>query len=304
MESNREDVWVTERLAALAPEWQANVAEGRKLLDARLAKPRRSWAWIPVAAAAALCIAAFAVPYTRALAQELLSRLVLHRVDVVRLDLSDLPVRLQVTANGMTQRAADLDDAAAKAGFRPDLPQEGTVNGAPALSVTGSISVQQTIHVADIMSALSKHSASDVQVPAEWEGVRLHAVIGPMVAADYPGEVQLLQAPPVEVSLPAGFALERFAEVAFRSLGVSLWEARALARKFVANPGWFLDIPPDEPVNIQELSLRNGPALLIEDFGDDGKLQRVTVIRNTSQRIYAAMSPSRQLSVRIAEALP
>ncbi|HEV2445164.1 MAG TPA: hypothetical protein VGS58_04560, partial [Candidatus Sulfopaludibacter sp.] len=157
MESNREDVWVTERLAALAPEWQANVAEGRKLLDARLAQSRRSWAWI--AAAAALCIVAFAVPYTRARAQELWFRLVLHRVDVVRLDLSDLPVRTQVTMNGMRLPAAGLDDAAAKAGFRPDLPQEGTADGAPALSVTGAMNIEQTIHVADIQSALRKNGA-------------------------------------------------------------------------------------------------------------------------------------------------
>jgi hypothetical protein len=91
------------------------------------------------------------------------------------------------------------------------------------ISVTGPIAVEQTIHVHDIESALGKMEANDVPVPAEWEGVQLRTEIGPMVAANYPDNVHILQARPVELSVPSGFALQHFAEVAFRSIGVSLW---------------------------------------------------------------------------------
>jgi hypothetical protein len=88
------------------------------------------------------------------------------------------------------------------------------------------------------------------------EAVQLRTEIGPMVAANYPDNIHILQARPIELSVPSGFAFEDFSEVAFRSIGVSLWEARAMARKFAAHPAWFLDIPSHAVVNVQEVALR------------------------------------------------
>src|SRR5689334_9216568 len=113
MEPRNEDRWIAQRLAGLEPEWRADFARGRSLLDAGLAKPRRERPWLaPAAAMAALCIAALAIPQTRVLAQQLWYRVVLNRVDVVRLDLSDLPFQTHVSMNGFSQPARDLDDAA------------------------------------------------------------------------------------------------------------------------------------------------------------------------------------------------
>jgi hypothetical protein len=275
------------------------------LLDAKLAERHRSWTWMSVAAAtAAVCVAVLALPGTRALAQELWYRFVLNRVDVVRLDLSKLPVHMQVTTNGLEQSVQNFDEAERTTGFRPYLPSPGVLYANPGITVTGPIAVEQTIHVRDIESALDKVGASDVQVPAEWEGMQLRAEIGPMVAANYPDNVHILQARPIELSAPSGFALEHFAEVAFRSIGVSLWEARAMARKFAAHPAWLLDIPPDAVVNVQEVALRAGPALLIEEFDEKGAVERATVIRSTSERMYSVSSRNRELSIKIANALP
>ena len=143
-----------------------------------------------------------------------------------------------------------------------------------------------------------------MQVPAEWEGMQLHTEIGPMVEENYPDNVHIVQARPIELSVPSGFALEHFAEVAFRSTGVSLWEARAMAQKFAAHPAWLLDIPPDAVVNVQEVALRAGPALLIEDIDEKGAIKRATVVRNTSERMYSVSSTNRELSMKITEALP
>jgi hypothetical protein len=305
METNHEDRWVANRLATIEPQWSPNLARGRELLDARLAERRHSWSWMAAAAAtAAVCVAMLALPGTRALAQEFWYRFVLNRVDVVRLDLSKLPLHTQVTTNGLDQSAQNVDEAERKSGFRPYLPSPGVLNANPGITVTGPIAVEQTIHVRDLEAALSRVGASDVQVPAEWEGVQLRTEIGPVVAANYPDNVHIRQALPFELSVPSGFALERFAEVAFRSIGVSLWEAHAMAQKFAAHPAWLLDIPPDTVVNVQEVALRAGPALLIEEFDEKGAAKRATVVRSTSERMYSVSSRNRELSIKIANALP
>jgi hypothetical protein len=57
-------------------------------------------------------------------------------------------------------------------------------------------------------------------------------------------------------------------------------------------------------VNVQEVALRSGPALLIEDFDEKGGVKRATVVRSTSERIYSVSSRNRELSIEIANALP
>src|SRR5579864_3809196 len=297
METNHEESWVASRLSAIDPQWSPDLARGRELLDARLAGRRHSFGWMATAAATVgVCVVMLALPQTRALAQELWYRFVLNRVDVVRLDLSKLPLHMEVTTNGLEQSVQNVEEAERIAGFKPYLPSPEVLSANPRLTVTGPMSVVQTIHVRDIESALGKMGASGVQVPAEWEGVQLRTEIGPMVEADYPESVQILQARPGELSVPPGFALEHFAELAFRSLGVSLWEARAMARKFAANPPWLLDISPDAVVNVQEVALRASPALLIEELDEKGVVKRATVAWSTSERMYSVSSKSRELS--------
>jgi hypothetical protein len=310
METNHEDHWVADRLAAIEPRWSPNLARGRELLHARLVGPRRSRTWVArtwmatAVATAAVCAAALAFPETRALAQELWYRFVLNRVDVVRLDLSKLPIHTQVTTNGLEQSVQDMDEAEGKVGFKPNLPSPGVLEANAGITVTGPIVMEQTIHVRDIESALGKVGASDVQVPAEWEGMQVRTEIGPMVAVNYPDNVHIAQGLPIEFSVPSGLGLEHFTEVAFRSIGVSLWEARAMAQKFATHPAWLLDIPPDAVVNVQEVALRTGPALLIEDLDEEGVVKRATVTWSTSERMYSVSSRDRELSTKIANALP
>jgi len=304
MEKNDETRWVWERMAELDPAWKPDPVRGRNLLEARLAPPKPSRLWPALAAAAAVCAIVVALPQTRVLAQQLWVHYVLHRVDVVRVDLSDLPLRANVTSSGPPQAATSLDDAERKAGFRPYLPEPGVLPANPSMTVIGAINAEQTIHVAEIQAALNKVGASDLQVPAAWEGVQLRAVIGPMVNLGYPGEVGILQAKPIEMSVPVGFPLQFFAEAAFRSIGRPVAEARALAQRFVNNPAWMLGIPEDEVANIEEVPLRKGKAMLIEDTNDDGSPGRVTVFRTTNDRIYCVLTNSRPLALQIADALP
>jgi hypothetical protein len=126
--------------------------------------------------------------------------------------------------------------------------------------------------------------------------------IGPMVIAGYKDEVQIVQAKPIELDVPADFPLAKFAEAAFRCAGMSWWQARAMGEKFAANPAWLLDIPQDEVVNIEEFQLRASAGLLVEDPIEGGG-SRVTVLFGTADRIFAISSGSREDSIRIANSL-
>jgi hypothetical protein len=307
MEPNRTDRWVADRLSALEPGWRPDFARGRKLLDAGLTRPPHPWrrsVGVVVPAAVVLGLIAVSIPQTRAFAQQLWYHLSLKRVDVVRVDFSEIPLHARVTVAGPPQAARDLEGSAQRAGFQPYLPSPAVLPANPSISTFGPVSVELTIHIGDLQAALDRVGARDVHVPSDWEGIQLRAVLGTIVNLGYPDDVGILQARSPELYVPAGFPLQRFAEVVFRSTGVSAPEARVLAQRFIGNPAWLFGIPADEIANVQEVSLPTGSALLVEEFGDDGKLERVTVFRSTNDRVYCVLANDRHLALRIAGALP
>lgn len=304
MESNRNEIWAAERLASIQQAWSPDLARGRALLDTRLDARSRSWGWFAVPAAVAICALVLANPSARGFAQDLWYRFVLNRVDVVRLDLSKAPLHARVTTNGLEEDVSNLQEAEEIAGFLPHLPSPAVLSGNPVLTVTGPISIEQTIQVSEIESALARVGLSDVQVPEEWNGLQLHTKIGPIVTANYPGDVLIQQELTMELSIPSGFPLQQFAEVIFESMGTPRWKAEAMARRFANHPAWLLDIPPDEVVNLHELKLSNGPAFLMDEYDRSGAMKQATVIRCTDERIYSVSSPSGELSTKIAGDLP
>ncbi|HEY4086391.1 MAG TPA: hypothetical protein VGM43_10660 [Bryobacteraceae bacterium] len=303
METNNEMNWVDERLSALEPAWSANMARGSELLDAGLRRRAPFRLWIPAAAAAAVCIAV-ALPQTRAVAQQLWNHFILSRVDVVRVDFSDLPLNSEISNHGMPQRVRDLDEAERLAGYRPFVPATGMPSEQPSFTVLGATDFTQVIHVAALRAALQKAGVDNVTVPPEWEGVQLRYSISPMVNAGYKDDVGILQAKPIEFSIPNGFPLQRFAEIAFRCVGLSERDAAAMAQKFTANPAWLLDVPADASADVEQVILRSGPALLVQEFNDDGRPPRVTVLRTTNDRIFAVETNSRQQALKIGDELP
>ena len=307
MERNDNSIWVAERMGTTAPEWTPDAVRARTLLDGRLdqrlapAAGRR--AWIAAGALAGLAVAILALPQGRAVAQELTFRLFLNRVDVVRVDLSDLPFQTNVMGSGH-RAVPGQGEAEAQAVMPLRLPAPGAWPGTPALSVIGAMTIEQTVRTSELRAALVRVGAAEVAVPEEWDQLTIRARMGPIVAADYPGEIQILQSRPVELSIPAGFRLEQFAETAFRSVGLSWWEARALARRYVAQPSLLIGIPADEAARIEEVTLRWGTGLLIEEFKDDGGTERVTLVFSSDDRVFAVMSPSRTVCLQMADLLP
>lgn len=293
---------MSERLALLEPAWHANTAAARARLDDKLEVRPIRWPSVLAYATAAALLLALAFPAPRAIAQRVWDRLVVNRVGIVRLDLSRLPLKSDVSINGPIQPVKDLAEAERLAGFLPHLPPPGLLPGEPQLGVTGHITLRQSIQVRDIEAALAKAGTPQVRVPAEWDGATFRAALGLLITASYPG-AELVQSPPIELFIPAGLSLEHFMEVMFQTIGVPLKEANLMGRTFAANPAWLLDLPPGAEVKLREIQLRSARGLLIEEWDDKGQPE-VTIVWSTHERVYAVSGKTADLAERVAASLP
>jgi hypothetical protein len=304
--------WTAARLAAVAPTWEPDPVRARMRVRDRPATRSRRLVYATAGLAAAV-IVTFVSPSGRALAQDLWYRLYASRIAVVRLDLSHNPLETSIHSDANAVSVDSVEEAARVAGFTPYLPVVDGLPESPVLNVLGPIEVQQTIRVHRLSAALAAVGASDLEVPAEWEGVRLRADIGPIVEARYPDrsagapkDVEILQMPAVRLEMPAHFPLAQLAEIVFRSAGSSWWEARRLGQEYANNPAWLFDVPADAPVTVEEVALPHGDGLLIQylDDDDDPGSMRSLVLLGRPWRLYGVIASDRELALRIAAALP
>ncbi len=303
MEHNFNNEWVADRMAAVKPEWTPNGNQAKVQLEASLAQRPSSRRRMALAATVAAAIFAVAtLPQGKLVAHEVWYRLFFQGFDSVRMDLSRVPLAVSITSNGMLQTVQSAEQAEQLLGYRPMLPGSGMVGGKPELTVTGPIGVRQVIQVRELEAALAKVEAKDIQVPPEWQGLTLHIEIGLIVSADYPENIEVVQARPSVLYMPVGFPLAKFAEAAFRCTGLPWWQARAMGEKFASNPAWLLDVPEGEVVRVEEVIVRAGRGLLVEEFDKKG-VSKSTVLFGSSGRVFAVSSDSRNRSILIADSL-
>jgi hypothetical protein len=271
MEHNPESLWLESKLASLEPTWQPNLA--RALATHRPNKPLRPW----LLAATAASLLFIALPQTRALAQDLWHRLTLGRIEAVRIDLSQLPIDSSIKTNGLARKVANVEEATASAGYQPNLPMIGST---PEIVVNGPISLTQTFR-----------KATPFTVRAEF---------GPSIIAGYPEDLQVVQSQPPQLYIPEGLDIEQLIDTTLRSIGVPAAEASRFARDFKTQPALLLQIPPEEDAQVAEITLRHGPAMLIEDRNDQHKPERYTILFHTPNRLYAISAADKSLAIRAA----
>jgi hypothetical protein len=311
MERTSEHDWIADRLAVTAPRWEPDPRRARAALARAVAghghRARRAYR-IATAAAVFLVAAVVLAPSGRAVAQELWYRLFVSRVEVVRLDLSKVPLNTNISIAGTEQSAASVEEASALAGYTVALPPADVLPAVPVLEVLPPMSLSQRIDGGRVSAALAAVGADDIDIPAEWDGVTLRAIVGRTVAARYPGSaavgdgVTILQTPPIRLELPTGFPLDRFAEAIFRAGGLAWWDARTLGQEYAAHPAWLLDVPADTTVTVETVPLAGGAAIVIGEPGDGGDTEW-TVFVSRPGRLYAVSSLSRERSLRVAETL-
>ena len=156
MDMHPENAWVAARLAALTPTWNPNPARARAAIDQATAPERRAPAYrLAAAAAGALLAAVLLAPSGRALAQELWYRLFVSRLQVVRLDLSRVPLDTRISTNGAGQSAASVAEATTIAGYTVELPPAAVLAGEPVLTVLQPVDIRQTIRKDTLSAALA-----------------------------------------------------------------------------------------------------------------------------------------------------
>jgi hypothetical protein len=209
----------------------------------------------------------------------------LKRFEVVRVDepaMERLPSSLRAIFADPTPGAepvANLDEAAARVGFAPRLPKSADK---PEFGVMDSVNGRAAVSIAELKTALGSSQVSDVSIPGEWDGVEITIRQDAGILADY-GSFLIMQAPPLTLGVPQGFALDRFMEIIFRILGINAKDASALRERFAANAAAFLPIGARYEMDIRDVHLDSGSGVLLQNADKIGEL---ALAWSTADRSY------------------
>ncbi|HLK67282.1 MAG TPA: hypothetical protein VKU19_27795 [Bryobacteraceae bacterium] len=312
MENNK---WVEERIAILKPPvaWTPDTAAA---LQRHRVRRQDEWRrgpgfWWKFAMAAAILLAIGLAPPTRGLAQRIWRSLTVGRIEVVRVDLSDLPADSSLRARmiqgpGKMTRADNAESARALAGFLPRLPGPGSLNGTPELSVA-SPAAAEIVLKADDLRLLLQRAGIDESVPPEWDGARIVVQTGGLVMAEWhASDTMLIQLSPVTMLVPDRFDLRAFTTLALRGLKVPREEAERLGARMASTPAWLLPVRPGEKVGIRDVALRSGTATMIYDLNPEnpGRIERLTLVWSAPDRVYILSGPmSDSLAIATANSI-
>jgi hypothetical protein len=282
------------------PDWEpdtdrafARVFETQRVSMAR----RRALVWIGILSM--LLVAGFAAfPPTRTLAERMWREFSQTKVDVVRIKAPYEPPPDMTFRPPAMRPAADAAEAAALAGFTPNLPAspiEG-LSALDGLSVREGAIQPMTIRVADLTAGLQRTgiSTTDVRVPSEWDGVVIQQKSGPSIFARY-GSTMFIQTAPIVLIAPDRFPLDAFIEVLLRINGLSASEARDRRNRFAANPALLMFLPSDFKAEVREFSGPSGHGLLV--FNGDGQTQRCGFCPRPGETLMAWSSPERMYNL-------
>jgi hypothetical protein len=248
---------------------------------------------------------ALVLPWPRAAAQRLWDRLILGRVEVVRVDRAGLPdgitrvFEMREAAPLQFEAVDDVAQAERAAGFRPRLPAADILGGPPAMAVVRKVTLTtEPLNVSEMRRALAAVDATDITVPSEWNGTVLTVEGGPVVVARYPAAgVELMQAAPLNMTVPHGFHFDRFMELAFRVFGRNATDAKDFAARLAANPALLMVLRPGHHTIVREIPLRSGPAAIVGD--PDGGM---CVFWSTPGRLFIVSSAQMDEKLAIAVA--
>jgi hypothetical protein len=275
-----------DKIALVSPpaNWQPNAGAALTRLHARMDEPRRTWRpLLPWAIAAVSCIA-IASP-------QLWKLLRLERVEVIRVDFDNLPdeaksLRAQpLNRPDPPKPARDINEIRDRVGYVPQLPRAGILSGSPKLSTIGPMAFGTVVKLADLELALQKAGVTDQPIRKEWDGANLTVRFEPLVIAEW-NDITLMQSRPPALSMPPGFDLPAFGAAVLRSIGLSRKDAGHFAARMATAPAMLLGIGSEDAVNIRDVALRSGPATLVEDLSDNGKIERVTLIWSAADRVF------------------
>jgi hypothetical protein len=220
-----------------------------------------------------------------------------HRFEVVRIDLDNLPdearslgLRYAQEPKALTP-VADSTEAARQAGFTPRLPRITALDGTPRFGVYGPMTYATTLKLSDLELALIKANVTGEVPPSSWDGAQISLQVQSVISAAWRGEVELVQSLPPIVSVPSGFDLGSFSRMVLRAAGLDRATAQRLGDMMRTSPAMLLGIGGRENVIIREVRLRTGTGTLVEDVAQDGQPARVALLWSEPDRVYILNGP-------------
>ncbi|RPJ52429.1 MAG: hypothetical protein EHM21_00185 [Chloroflexi bacterium] len=182
---------------------------------------------------------------------------------------------LEITESGEDVKVASAEEAAAKAGFTPRLPDSVdkliVKSGMRAVFTIDQPKLQELIDVAGV----------NVDLPREVDGKAVTAEIPTSVAAlsGCPEDVtepenaadctSFIQMPSPTVDTPAGLDVQSLGQAMFQFLGLSSEEAEQLSQRIDWTSTLVLPIPSGE-VQYQDVQVDGVPGTYLKEEGEDG----------------------------------
>ena len=213
----------------------------------RFASPRVTRALVAACAVAAVA-ALFTIPSVRVSAQALLDLFRVRRFAAVEFKESRLEALRSLEKEngrvvfdreeklldpGPARSVASREEAGSMAGFTVSAPSylpEGLA--ADSIFVEGEGAVRLSVSESKLRSLLDRLDLRDVAVPSGLDGRWIEVRTPPVVIQRFLAgqrRAALIQARSPEVAVPAGWDVERLAEIGLRVLGLDAGEARRIA---------------------------------------------------------------------------
>lgn len=212
--------------------------------------------------------------FHRLAAQDGQQTLPLKRFEVLRVDADDIrrvpssvrPIFSDPAPDG--ELVKSLEEAAKVAGFTPRLLKSPAID---EIAVANPVNAQIKITVGELSAALKDAKAADVSVPETWNGVSIALHQNRGILTSY-GPFFIVQAPPLTMSAPAGFPVDRLIEVLFRIAGMNAMDAMKFRQDFAASPTAYFPIPKRYDMDNHHVTLASGPGLLLQNADKGGEL--------------------------------
>jgi hypothetical protein len=244
-----------------------------------------------LAALGTVTIVVLALPWTRAVAERVWDRLTVNRIQIVQISGRDVPGDVASMFTFEDRDAPEpvevptVERASQLAGFVPALPSPSALPGTPRLSVLMAERMwTRPVDVTRLRAAVGAAGLADTTVPDAWHGARLVVEGGPAVVASYETAlVEVMQARPFRMNVPAEVPLEAFMRIGFRLFGRSRDDARSLAHEIVTNPAVVFHFP--EHHHVRDLRLRDGRGVVVGD--DEG----ICFFWSSADRLFIVAAP-------------
>ena len=256
--------------------------------------PRPVIRTLAVACALGVVVAIFAVPSVRVSAQAILDIFRVRRFAPVEFNQARIEAlksienergllvfdRQETLQSGWSMYFPTRQGASQKAGFAVSAPSYLPDSLAPeSVFVHGEEAVRFSVSEAKLRELLDRLDVKGVAVPSGledgWVEVHKPTVVVQRFRSSKRKAI-LIQAPSPEVSVPAGWDMEKLGEIGLRILGLDAGEARRMARATDWKSTLLVPVPLDV-ASFRQVTIRGNSALLITTTGEqqtDGRPRR------------------------------